>query len=163
MRAPGHEGVAGRIKLSEGAIGYLNYGSAQQAALPMAVLENKEGAFIKPTPQSGTQTLAAAELPDNLRLFIPDPPGKDSYPIVTFSWILLHKQYADQGKVDALAALLRWCLTDGQKAGPEMGYVPLPAGVAAKALAAVNGLRGGAAKVGLTVPAFEGRVRGTNL
>ncbi|HET6899192.1 MAG TPA: phosphate ABC transporter substrate-binding protein PstS [Vicinamibacteria bacterium] len=142
MRAPGNEGVAGRIKLSAGAIGYVNYGSARQAGLPMATLENKSGAFVEPTPQSGAKTLAASQLPENLRLFMPDPDGSDSYPIVTFSWILLHPSYADHAKSDALVALFRWCLTDGQRYAPDLGYVPLPPAVASKALAAVDRLSG---------------------
>jgi phosphate transport system substrate-binding protein len=140
MRAPGNDGVAGRIKLSTEAIGYVNYGSAVKAGLPMAILENREGAFIKPTPQSGTETLSAAELPENMRLFMPDPAGANSYPIVTFSWILLHRSYGDPAKGEALRALFRWCLAEGQKVGPDLGYVPLPPSVVSKAMGAVDGL-----------------------
>lgn len=143
MRVPGNEGVAGRIKLAEGAIGYVNYGSAIQADLPMATLENKAGTFVKPTPESGTDTLASTELPENMRVFMPDPSGVDAYPIVTFSWILLHRNYADRAKAEALGALLRWCLLDGQRFGPDLGYVPLPPAVVSKALVAVDGVAGG--------------------
>jgi phosphate transport system substrate-binding protein len=85
MRAAGNEGVAGLIGHAIGSIGYLNYGAARQAGLRMALLENREGAFVAPTPESATAALAAAELPENLRAFLPDPAGVASYPIVTFS------------------------------------------------------------------------------
>ena len=75
-----------------------------------------------------------------MRLFMPDPAGANSYPIVTFSWILLHRTYGDQGKAQAMAALFRWCLAEGQKLGPDLGYVPLPPSVVSKAMAAVDGL-----------------------
>jgi phosphate transport system substrate-binding protein len=156
MRAPGNEGVAGRIKVSIGAIGYVNYGSARQADLPMAVLENKEGAFIRPTPQSGAQTLAAVQLPENLRVFMPDPAGADSYPIVTFSWIVLRRSYPDQAKAEALAALLRWCLGNGQKYGQDLGYVPLPPPVSTRAIAAVDTLAPAAAAAKVVSPAAPG-------
>jgi phosphate transport system substrate-binding protein len=138
--APGNEGVAGRIKMSSGAIGYVNYGSARQAGLAMAALENREGAFIAPTPDAGVQALAAAELPENLRIFVPDPAGADSYPIVTFSWLLLRRSYADAARADAIADLVRWCLLEGQRYGPELGYVALPPAVVSKALVAIDGL-----------------------
>jgi phosphate transport system substrate-binding protein len=98
MIAAGNEGVAGRIKHSKGAIGYVEYGIAQRARLPMAWLENKAGQFIQPRGDSGMATLLNVEMPENLRIFFPDPDGKDSYPIVTFSWLLLYKQYDDQHK-----------------------------------------------------------------
>ncbi len=88
MAVPGNEGVAGRIKLSQGAIGYVEYGIAQRGDLAMAWLENKAGAFIQPHGGSGLATLLNVRMPDNLRVFEPDPDGEDSYPIVTYSWLL---------------------------------------------------------------------------
>ncbi len=93
MTVPGNEGVAGRIKLSQGAIGYVEYGIAQRGDLAMAWLENKAGAFIQPHGGSGLATLLNVRMPDNLRVFEPDPDGEDSYPIVTYSWLLLYKTY----------------------------------------------------------------------
>ena len=87
MVAPGNEGVAGRIKISKGAIGYVEYGMAQRAGLPMAWLENKAGQFIQPHGGSGLATLLNVDMPENLRVFFPDPDGKDSYPIVTYQLV----------------------------------------------------------------------------
>ena len=138
MRATGNEGVAARIKRSIGSIGYVSYEFARKLGLKLAVLENKEGKFVTPTEQSCTAALAAAEMPENLRIFVPDPSGSDSYPIVTFSWILLYKNYSDAEKAKSIRDLFQWCLLDGQKYAPQLGYVRLPANVTEKALAALN-------------------------
>ncbi|HZD32341.1 MAG TPA: phosphate ABC transporter substrate-binding protein PstS, partial [Candidatus Angelobacter sp.] len=85
MRAKGNEGVSGMIENSAGSIGYVGYEFARRLGLSMAVLENKEGNYIKPSEQSCAAALATVELPDNLRAFVPDPKGAGSYPIATFS------------------------------------------------------------------------------
>ena len=142
MRAKGNERVAATIENSAGAIGYVGYEFARRLGLTMATLENKEGRFVQPSEQSCSTALATAEMPENLRVFIPDPSGADSYPIVTFSWILLHKQY-DAQTAAALRQLFQWALKDGQGYSSELGYVPIPTTVADKSLAAVNGIAGG--------------------
>jgi phosphate transport system substrate-binding protein len=85
--------------------------------------------------------LASAELPDNLRLFIPDPPGPEAYPIVTFSWILLYPSYDDAKKAKAVRELFRWCLSDGQNYAPQLGYVKLPPSITARALTALDSMK----------------------
>ena len=141
MRASGNEGVAGRIKQSLGSIGYVGYEFARRTGLKMALLENHAGRFVAPSDASSASALANAELPDNMRLYVPDPAPADAYPIVTLTWIALYKKYPDQQKTQALQELLRWCLTDGQKYAPELGYTPLPPNVVARALVALNNLR----------------------
>lgn len=85
MRAKGNEGVAALIQKSEGSIGYVGYEFANRLGLDMAAIENKDGKFIQPAEQSCVAGLASADLPDNLRAFVPDPSGAKSYPIVTYS------------------------------------------------------------------------------
>ena len=138
MRAKGNEGVAARINQAIGSIGYVSYEFASKLGLKFAVIENKEGKFVKPTEQSCTAALSAAEMPENLRVFVPDPSGQDSYPIVTFSWILLYKNYPDAEMANSIHDLFQWCLLDGQKYAPDLGYIRLPANVTGKALAALN-------------------------
>ena len=75
---------------------------------------------------------------ENLRLFLPDPDGPESYPIVTFSWLLLHERYADRDKAAALKKFVSWGLTQGQALSRDLGYIPLPPEVAALSLAAVE-------------------------
>lgn len=143
MRAKGNEGVAGLIENSSGSIGYVGYEFARRIGLSMGTLENKEGNFVKPSEQSCAAALASADLPDNLRAFAPDPRGADSYPIATFSWVLLRKSYKDAQTADAVRKLFQWSLQDGQHFASELGYVPLPSSVADKALAAVNSITPG--------------------
>jgi len=138
MRANGNEGVASLIEKSVGSIGYVGYEFANRLGLDMAALENKEGKFVQPAQQSCESGLATADLPDNLRAFVPDPSGADSYPIVTFSWVLLHKGYQDPETANALRDLFRWSLQDGQRYSSQIGYVPVPTAVAYKALTALN-------------------------
>lgn len=140
MRAKGNEGVAGLIEKSAGSIGYVGYEFARRIGLDTATLENKEGKYVKASEQSCAGALATAELPANLRAFVPDPSGADSYPIATFSWILLHKSYKDTQTADAIRKLFLWSLQDGQRYASELGYVPLPAAISEKALAAVNSI-----------------------
>jgi phosphate transport system substrate-binding protein len=141
MMASGNEGVAGRIKNSKGAIGYVEYGFAQRAGLPMAWLENKTGQFIQPRGDSGMATLSNVEMPENLRIFFPDPDGKDSYPIVTFSWLLLYKQYDDQQKAAALKQYIKWCLTEGQVFNETLGYIRLAPPVIERTMAALDSIK----------------------
>jgi len=140
MLAKGNEGVAGRIKVSEGSIGYVEYHFARRLGLPMALLQNRAGRFVQPGEHSGQAALAAnaKQMPDNLRLFLPDPEGDESYPIVTFSWLLLYGRYPDAGKAAALKQFVSWSLTTGQGYSRELGYIPLPAEVAAQSLAALD-------------------------
>jgi len=137
----GNEGVAALIKQTAGTIGYVEYGYAQQIKLPMAALQNSAGKFVAPTPDSGSTALSQVTLPDNLRAFVTDPTGDLSYPIVTFSWWLCHTQYTKPGEADAIKALANWCLTDGQKFAPDLGYLPLPATVVTKVQAAVSTIK----------------------
>lgn len=128
MLARGNEGVAARIRQSVGSVGYVEYGFARRLGLPAALLENKAGNFVAPTPEAGQLALAGAlkEVPENLRLFVPDPEGDEAYPIVTLSWLLLHERNTDPAKAEAIKGFVDWALTEGQALGRDSGYVPLP-------------------------------------
>ena len=140
MLARGNEGVAGRIKVSEASIGYVEYHFAKRLGLSMAHVQNKAGRFVAPGEQGGQAALAAnvKQMPSNLRLFLPDPEGAESYPIVTFSWLLVYDRYSDPSKTAALKKFLTWGLTTGQSYSRELGYIPLPAEVASLSLAALD-------------------------
>ncbi|WP_419661754.1 PstS2: phosphate-binding protein PstS [Desulfosarcina variabilis str. Montpellier] len=135
-----NEGVAAKIKYAKGSIGYVEYGIAKRSGLAMAGLENKAGGVVTPSDNAGTITLAntSTQMPPNLRMFIPDPDGNDSYPIITYSWILIYQSYADPDKADRVKRFLNWGLVEGQKFAPEYGYAPLPQPVAALALDALT-------------------------
>jgi phosphate transport system substrate-binding protein len=125
----GNPGVAALIKQTPGAIGYVEYGYAKQTGMPMASLENKSGKFVKPDLESGKNSLASVQLPDNLRAWITDPAGADAYPIVTYTWLLCYKKYDDPKIADALKAVIRYGLSTGQTFSVELGYIPLPPNV----------------------------------
>jgi phosphate transport system substrate-binding protein len=137
----GNDGVAALIKQTPGTIGYVEYGYALKTKLAMATLQNAAGKFVAPTPDSGSAALAQVDLPENLRAFVTDPTGDSSYPMVTFTWWLCHTQYTKPGVADAIKALATWCLTDGQKLAPDLGYLPLPDSVITKVKAAVSTIK----------------------
>ncbi|MBD0303984.1 MAG: substrate-binding domain-containing protein, partial [Tolypothrix sp. T3-bin4] len=136
--AKGNEGVTAQISQTQGSIGYVEYGYAKQNGLKFAALENKAGTMVTANEQSAAKTLDAVTLPENLRAFISDPEGADSYPIVTYSWLLAQKKYADPAKAKAVEAIIEYGLTEGQKQAPELGYVALPASVVTKVAAAAD-------------------------
>jgi phosphate transport system substrate-binding protein len=140
MLARGNEGVAARIKTSEDSIGYVEYHFGKRLGLAMAHLQNRSGRYVEPSDRSGQAALAdnVKQMPENLRLFLPDPSGADAYPIVSFSWLLLHDRYEDPKKAAALKKFVAWGLTEGQALSRELGYIPLPAEVASLSLAAVD-------------------------
>jgi phosphate transport system substrate-binding protein len=135
-RSKGNEGVTASIKTTPNSIGYVEYGYAKSQGMPMASLENKSGAFVAPTTASGQAALAGAQVPDSMIVWVPDPEPKDAYPIVTYTWLLVHKKY-DKSKLEALQGLLNYSLSDGQKDAEPLGYIPLPGPVSDKVKAAV--------------------------
>lgn len=144
MYGNGNEGVATRIKIIEGSIGYVEYGFAKRLGLPMAVLQDKAGEFVEPSEAAGQLALADADAspktPADLDLSIADPSKPGAYPIVTFSWLLLYRQYADPGKAAAVRDFVAWGLSSGQAFGTEFGYIPLPDEVAASGKRALGGV-----------------------
>jgi phosphate transport system substrate-binding protein len=129
VASPKNDGVAATIKQTPGAIGYIEYGYAKLGKLPMASLENKTGAFVQPTIESGMAALANVEMPPDLRAWLPDPDGADAYPIVTYTWMLFYKKYENPQMAEAIRNIVQYCLTTGQKISGRMGYIPLPGNV----------------------------------
>ncbi|MGL5076443.1 MAG: substrate-binding domain-containing protein, partial [Waterburya sp.] len=139
--AKGNEGVTAQILQTEGAIGYIEYGYAKQQGISMASLENKAGKYIAPSTQAATDALSAVTLPENLRAFITDPEGENSYPIVTYTWLLAYQNYDNAEKSKALKEVINWSLTGGQAYAEELGYIPLPANVVQKVQAKLNTIK----------------------
>jgi len=138
--AVGNEGVAKLVQQTPGAIGYSEYGNATRAGLQMASLENKSGNFVAPGAGPGFATLSATPMPSNLRSFFPDPAGEDSYPIVTYTWVMLYRKYDSAQKRDDLVRFVGWCLLDGQQFNEQLGYIRLPPEVVSKATKALDGI-----------------------
>lgn len=134
----GNEGVTAQIQQTPGAVGYVEYGYAANNNIAIAALENASGNFVVPGDQSASATLAAVELPENLRAFITDPEGAESYPIVTYSWIMAYEQYDDPAKAKAMEVMIEYGLNEGQEVAPTLGYVPLPKNVRDRVAAAAD-------------------------
>jgi phosphate transport system substrate-binding protein len=131
----GNEGVTAQITQTPGAIGYVESGFAKSANLKTASLQNKAGSFVKATDESAAKTLESVELPENLRAFITNPEGAESYPIVTYSWIMAYQKYDKPEMAKSVEAMIQYGLTEGQKVSAQLGYVPLPAAVVKKVAA----------------------------
>jgi phosphate transport system substrate-binding protein len=143
MLAGGNEGVAGRIKITEGSIGYVEAGFAQRLRLSLAWLENRDGGFVAPNAETGQRSLAGGSdaIPEDLAMVITDPVGARSYPIVTYTWALLRTGYNDDpAKGKAVKDLVRWTLTDGQSYADALWYVPLPDNLVQAALAELQAI-----------------------
>lgn len=141
-RSKGNEGITASIRTTPGSIGYIEYGYAKGQHLAMVTLENKAGKFIMPAMPAFQASLAAVEMPADLMAWLPDPTGDDSYPIVTYTWMLCYKRYEDTNKLHALKSVIEYGLTEGQKNSEQFGYIPLPAPVAAKVKDALNNIQG---------------------
>ncbi len=138
----GNEGVTGVIKQTPGAVGYVEYVFASSLKLAMAQVRNAEGAFVAPSPASVT---AAAEsslklIPADFRVSITDARGKGSYPISSFTYLLVYQTGAG-GKTAVLKDLLLWALDQGQVLAPPLNYAPLPRSLLASIRSSVRAIR----------------------
>jgi len=139
--AKGNEGVAGQVKQTPGAIGYVELAYAKQNNLPIAAIRNQAGQFVVASVAGVTAAAAgvAKSLPENTdyRLSIVNAPGADSYPISSFTWLLVYKQQKDAAKGQKLVDFLNWALTEGEQSAASLDYAPLPTDMAAKVKARV--------------------------
>ncbi|MEB3343510.1 phosphate ABC transporter substrate-binding protein PstS [Okeania sp.] len=137
-----NDGVAAQIKQIKGGIGYIEFGFAKSAGLPTAALQNKAGKYVSASQDSVKATLAAVKLPGNLRAFISDPDGANSYPIATYTWMLMYSKY-DGSKGVAIEKMVEYGLNEGQKVSAELGYIPLPNNVRQTVAAAADKISSG--------------------
>ena len=137
-----NEGVAGVVRQTPGAIGYVELAYARQNRMTVASLRNREGRFVPPTLEatSAAAAGAAGTMPADFRVSIVDAPGKDSYPIAGLTWILLYKDQKDPAKGKALVQFLKWAVKDGQRMAGALDYAPLPKPVAEKVDKALRGV-----------------------
>jgi phosphate transport system substrate-binding protein len=125
---------------TEGAISYYESDFASRNRVSTATLQNRAGNYVQPTIKSSMKTLDVVDLPENLRVSIINPAGKDVYPLVNYVWLLTYKSYP-KTKGQALKDVLKWSLTDGQKISSQLGYTPFPLRIVQRALAAVDSIQ----------------------
>ena len=135
----GNEGVAGSIRQLAGSIGYVELIYAVQNNISYGSVKNAAGNFVKASLEGVTAAAASsAKMPPDFRVSITNPPGKDAYPISSFTWLLIPQQSKDAAKGKILADFLNWMVTDGQKMTSALTYAPLPESVAQKVKEAIK-------------------------
>jgi phosphate transport system substrate-binding protein len=137
----GNAGVAGQIKQSPGAIGYLELAYAVQNKLPYAEMKNSAGHYITPSIETVTNALASAQIPEDFRFSMVNPPGADAYPIAGATWLLVYQQQKDADKGRKLVEFLKWAFTEGEKMASSLDYAPLPENVQQRVLERVTQIK----------------------
>src|SRR5688500_14885375 len=126
----GNEGVTAIVQGTPGAIGYIELNYATQNKIAFALMKNKDGKFVKCSPQTVAAAGAGAveQMDTSLAVNIWNQPGAESYPIAAFTYIIVYKDLGylkDQAKAKALVDFLKWATTDGQQFAGQMDYAPL--------------------------------------
>lgn len=129
LGAKGNEGVAGMIRQMPGAIGYIELIYAVQNKIPFGSVKNKAGNFVKADLNSTTAAAASAKMPADFRVSIVNAPGKDAYPVASFTWLLIPVQQKDANKGRIIKEFLTWMLDQGQQMTSQLTYAPLPKSV----------------------------------
>jgi len=130
----GNEGVAGLIKQTPNSLGYIELIYAVQNSISYGTVKNAAGEFVKASLAgvSAAAAGAAKSMPEDFRVSITNPPGKDAYPISSFTWLLIPAQIPDPAKKTAIKDFLGWMLTSGQQFCEPLAYAKLPKEVVAK-------------------------------
>jgi len=139
----GNAGVAGVIKVNEGAIGYVELAYAITNDLSVVVLKNRSGKFVTPSIDSTVAAAAGAikSIPNDFRADLTNAKGANAYPIIGLTWLLVHKNQSNAEKGKTLVEFLKWSLTVGQKYGPELYYAPLPEELKTKVLETIDSIK----------------------
>ncbi len=137
----GNEGVAGIVRQTPGAIGYVELIYALQNKIETGLVKNSAGAYPAPTIDNVTAAAASVkQMPADYRVSITNAPGKDAYPISSFTWLLVPTPAADAAKGKVIKDFLSWMLEHESEAS-SLNYAPLPAGVVTKVKASINQLK----------------------
>jgi phosphate transport system substrate-binding protein len=129
----GNEGVAGMIRQMQGSIGYIELIYAVQNKITYGSVRNAAGEFVRASLDGVTAAAASVKsIPADFRVSITNAPGKDAYPISSFTWLLIPAQSKDAAKGKIIADFLNWMVDDGQKMTAALAYAPLPEAVASK-------------------------------
>lgn len=141
----GNEGVTQQVKQVEGALGYVELIYAIANKLPYAQIKNQAGTFVEPSLETVTAAAASAKLAKDtdFRVSITNAPGKDSYPISSFTWLLVKKDDKDAAKGKLVKDFLTWMISDeAQAMASDLHYAPLPAEVRALVAERIKTLKG---------------------
>jgi len=135
----GNEGVSGMVKQTEGSLGYVELIYAVSNKMSYGTVQNAAGTFVKASLESVTAAAASMkDMPEDFRVSITNAPGKDAYPISSFTWLLVPAEWTDAGKEKAFVDFLTWMVDKGQSMTSALQYAPLPKNVAAKVKARIK-------------------------
>jgi phosphate transport system substrate-binding protein len=136
----GNEGVSGLIKQTPNSIGYVELIYAAQNKIAFGTVKNSAGTFVKADLASVSEAAAAASktMPEDFRVSITNAPGKNAYPISSFTWLLIPEKFKDAGKRDVMKNFVKWAITDGQGDVEALSYAKLPKEVVDKELKALS-------------------------
>jgi phosphate transport system substrate-binding protein len=135
----GNEGVAGQVRQLQGSIGYVELIYAIENKITYGSVRNAAGNFVKASLDGVTEAAASApKMPADFRVSITNAPGKNAYPISSFTWLLIPEQSKDAKKGKIIADFLEWMVTDGQKMTNQLSYAPLPPNVVEKVKVAIK-------------------------
>jgi phosphate transport system substrate-binding protein len=139
----GNEGVSGMVRQSPYSIGYVELIYAEQNKIPFGMVRNHDGKFLKATTEGVTAAAAANAkmIPADYRVSITNAPGADSYPISSFTWLLIPTVAKDPAKGKALIGFLDWMIDHGEAEAPALSYAPLPKAVADRVKQTISTLR----------------------
>lgn len=137
----GNEGVAGQIKQTPGALGYVELIYAVQNKMPYGDVKNSAGEFVKASLESTTAAMATAQIPDDFRFSITNAPGKDAYPIAGATWLLVYEQQKDPVKGKKVVEFLKWAAKDGEKMAKDLQYAPLPESLQERVLKRISEIK----------------------
>ncbi len=139
----GNEGVAGLVTQTPGAIGYVELIYAIQNKISYGSVKNHDGVYLRASLDSVTAAAAGAEgaMPPDFRVSITNAPGKDAYPISSFTWLLLYQNPKDKERSKLMIDFVKWALSDGQKYCADLGYAPLPSSVVTMEMAALGKIK----------------------
>jgi phosphate transport system substrate-binding protein len=135
----GNEGVAGLVKQTPFALGYVELIYAVQNKMAYGAVRNSAGMFVKATLEgvSAAAASVAASMPDDFRVSITNPAGANAYPIASFTWLLIPARIEDPVKRTAIKDFLAWMLTAGQQYCEPLAYAKLPKEVVARETQAI--------------------------
>jgi len=134
----GNEGVSGQVQQTPNSIGYVELIYAVQNKMKTGKVKNLAGAWVQASLGGVTAAAASSkEMPEDFRVSITNAPGKDAYPISSFTWLLIPEKISDPTKKKAIKDFLAWMLADGQTMTSALAYAPLPKAVVAKELKAI--------------------------
>ncbi len=139
----GNEGVAGLVKQTPGAIGYVELIYALQTRIDFGSVQNMAGEFVRSSLASVTAAAAGAAsvMPKDFRVSITNAPGTGVYPISSFTWMLFYQNPKDTHEAKIMVDFFRWALTEGQRYCADLGYAPLPKEVVALEMDALKRIR----------------------